>query len=72
MASGLVGGVVLGIGVIAGVKVEGVPLLVAIGMGKLTFLAALGLMGAGTGLRRIAHRQEQRETASLARPDEEP
>ncbi|HEU4994947.1 MAG TPA: hypothetical protein VFT29_09005 [Gemmatimonadaceae bacterium] len=71
MASGLIGGVVLGIGVIAGVKVQGVPLLVAIGLGKLTFLAALGLMGAGAGLRRIALRQEQRETASLAPPDEE-
>jgi hypothetical protein len=64
MVIGLTIGGILGIGVIAGVKVAGVPLLVAIGLGKLTFLGAIGLMGAGAALRRLALREEKRELAS--------
>lgn len=70
MSIGLLIGGILGIGVIAGVKVAGVPLLVAIGLGKLTFVGAIGLMGAGAVLRRVALRQEQRQLEALARPDE--
>ena len=69
MVLGLVVGIGLGIAVIADIKVAGVPLLVAIGLGKLTFLAALGLMGAGAALRRLGLREERREMASIARPD---
>lgn len=70
MATGLLIGGVLGIGVIAGIKVGGVPLLVAIGLGKLTFLGALGLMGAGATMRRLALREERRRVAALPRPNE--
>jgi hypothetical protein len=65
MAIGLLIGGILGIGVIAGVKVAGVPLLIAIGLGKLTFVGAIGLMGAGAALRRIALRKEQRHSGAL-------
>ena len=71
MALGLLIGGIFGIAVIAGVKVAGVPLLVAIGLGKLTFLGALGLMGAGATIRRLALREEQRQLASGARPNGE-
>lgn len=71
MAIGLLIGGILGIGVMAGIKVGGVPLLVAIGLGKLTFLGAIGLMGAGAALRRLALRDEKRQLASLAPPNEE-
>lgn len=71
MAIGLLIGGILGIGVIAGIKVSGVPLLIAIGLGKLTFLGAIGLMGAGAALRRLALREEHRKLPTLARPNEE-
>jgi len=71
MALGLLIGGLLGIAVIAGVKVAGVPLLVAIGLGKLTFVGAIGLMGAGATMRRLALREEQRQLAAVARPNEE-
>ena len=63
MALGLIIGLLLGIGVIAGVKVAGVPLLMAIGLGKLTFVGAIGLMAAGAAVRRLAQRQKQRQLA---------
>ena len=59
----LIGGI-LAVGMAGGVKVSGVPLLVVIGFGKLTFLAALGSMGLGATLRRLALRKEQRELAA--------
>lgn len=65
MAIGVLVGSILGISVIAGVKVGGVPLLVAVGLGKLTFLAALSFMGIGATLRRLALREEKRK---LSRP----
>jgi hypothetical protein len=71
MALGLVIGLVLGIGTIAGIKVAGVPLLVAIGLGKLTFVGAIGLMAAGAGVRRLALRERRRQLASGAPPDRE-
>jgi len=71
MGAGLVVGIALGVGVIAGINVGGVPLLVAIGLGKLTFAAALGMMGAGAVLRRLALRRDQREPMSLPRPNAE-
>jgi hypothetical protein len=67
MALGLVIGLVLGIGVIAGIKVSGVPLLVAIGLGKLTFVGAVGLMAAGAALRRLALRKALRDREAVER-----
>jgi hypothetical protein len=37
-----------------------VPWLVAVGLAKLTFLSALGLIGAGAVVRRLASRGEER------------
>ena len=54
----------LGVGFVAavawmmGVSVSGVPLLVAIGLGKLTLVASGGLMAGGATLQRIAKRHE--------------
>lgn len=69
MVVGLLIGGILGIGVIAGVKVEGVPLLVAIGFAKLTFLGAIGMMGVGAALRRLALRDEARQGDALSQRD---
>ena len=59
----LIGGI-LAIGMAAGVTVGGMPFLVAVGLGKLTFLAALASMGVGATLRRFALREEQRKLAT--------
>jgi len=72
MGAGFVVGAVVGVSLIAGINVAGLPLLVAIGLGKLTFLGAIGLMGVGAGLRRLATRQEQRRLASVSQSGEEP
>jgi hypothetical protein len=67
----LIGGI-LGISIAAGVTVGGVPLLVAVGLGKLTFLTALGFMGVGATVRRLALREEQRKLpTTLPRPNHE-
>jgi len=68
MALGFLMGVVLAIGVAINLKVGSVPLLVAIGLGKLSFLAAAGVMGAGAMVRRLGIRNERREQGMLA-PD---
>ena len=71
MAIGLLIGLVLGVAVAADVRVNGLPFLVAIGLAKLTFVSALGFLGAGAAVRRLGVRNEQRKLASLARPNEE-
>ena len=64
MILGLGAGIALGISTIVNVSVDGVPLLAAIGLGKLSFLVALGLMGVGAGVRRLALREERRQLQS--------
>ena len=59
-------GVVLAIAVGINLKVGAVPFLVAIGLGKLSFLAAAGVMAGGAILRRLGIRNERRERAPLA------
>jgi len=71
MVIGLLIGGVLGVAMAAGVRVAGVPLLIAIGLGKLTFLGALGCMGAGAALRRLARREEMRRLASREQTPED-
>jgi hypothetical protein len=69
MAFGFLIGVVLAIAVAINLKVGEVPLLVAIGLGKLAFLVAAGVMAAGAVVRRLGIRsedREQREHADLA------
>jgi hypothetical protein len=60
---GLAMGVVLSIAFLVNLKVGNIPLLVAIGLGKLSFIAAVGVMAAGAGLRRLGLRRESRERA---------
>jgi hypothetical protein len=66
MALGFLMGVALAIGVAINLKVGAVPLLVAIGLGKLSFLAAGGVMAAGAMVRRLGIRNERRQRDMLA------
>jgi hypothetical protein len=61
MLLGAAVGVTVGIAMIMGVRVNGVPLLVAIGLAKLTLVSSLGLMAGGAVLRRMGVRREARE-----------
>ena len=61
MLLGLGVGLVVGLAMIMGITVSGVPLLVAIGLGKLTLFASGGLMAGGATLQRIAARHERRD-----------
>jgi hypothetical protein len=54
-----VGGAV-GIGLMLGVTLPGMPWLFALGLVKLTLIGALGLMTAGAVVRRLARRAEDR------------
>jgi hypothetical protein len=68
MVLGAIIGAILGIGIIAGVKVNDTPIMVVVGLAKLTFVSAIGLMGAGAALRRIGVREEQRKLAAPKTP----
>jgi hypothetical protein len=59
MGAGVVVGAAVGIGILAGVNFPGSGLM-AIGVVKLTLLAAVGLMGAGAALHRLARRDRAR------------
>jgi hypothetical protein len=60
----MIGGFVLGIGVgvaiFAGPQFFSLPWVAAVGLAKLTLLAAGGLMGAGAVCHRLAVREEQK------------
>jgi len=66
MALGFLLGVALAIGVAINIKVGAVPLLIAIGLGKLSFVVAGGVMAAGAMMRRLGIRNEARERDALA------
>lgn len=61
LAMGVLLGLAVGVGMLAGVKINGVHWLVAVGMIKLTLLAAVGLISAGAMLQRLGKRAEERE-----------
>ncbi|MNC96346.1 hypothetical protein D3C83_137010 [compost metagenome] len=52
-------------------RVNEAPFFAALGLEKLSFLSAVGFLGTGAFLRRIAIRGEKRRLASLARHNEE-
>jgi hypothetical protein len=54
-------GTTVGIGLLLGLHVPGLPWLVAVGLVKLTLVASGGLMAAGAVLQRLAQRSEERE-----------
>ena len=60
MAAGLGIGVVAAVASIVNVTVDGVPLLQAIGLGRLSFVVAGACLVVGAALRRVAFRKEQR------------
>ena len=61
LALGALLGTLVGIGLLLGVQVPGVPWLVAVGLVKLTLIASCGLMAGGAVLHRLARRSEERE-----------
>ena len=60
MLLGLAVGLEVAVEMMMGITVSGVPLLVAVGLGKLTLVASAGLMAGGATLQRIAKRHEER------------
>ncbi len=62
----LLGGAV-GIGILLGVQLPGLSWLVALGLAKLTLIAAGGLMASGAVLIRLANRADERDRLD-ARP----
>ena len=66
MGLGLTLGAVVGLGMLLGVTLPGIPWLVAVGTVKLTLAGSVGLIGAGAVLRRLAIRAERREQMLLA------
>lgn len=60
LALGVTLGAVVGIGMLLGVSLPGLPWIVAVGLVKLTLIAAGGLMAGGAILHSLAKRSEQR------------
>jgi hypothetical protein len=63
MGIGVAIGVIVSIAFMMGVRVNGMPFLIAVGLGKLTFLTTLGV---GAAVRRIAVRRETRAADPVA------
>ena len=61
LAVGVLLGFGVGAGMLAGIKINGVPWFVAVGMIKLALLSSVGLIAAGAFLQRLASRAERRE-----------
>jgi hypothetical protein len=60
LALGVALGCAVGVGLLLGVSVPGVSWLVAVGLTKLTLIAAGGLIAGGAVLQRLASRAEDR------------
>jgi HAMP domain-containing protein len=63
-ALGLVVGGVLGLAMSVPLHLAGISWLIAVGLAKLTFAAALGLIAGGAVLQRIGRRSEERTRLS--------
>lgn len=61
-------GILVALAMLLGITVNGVPWLVAVGLGKLTLAASAGLMATGAFVQRLASRR--REAERLAPPAE--
>jgi hypothetical protein len=70
LALGVLLGVSVALGMAVGVTIPGVSWLVAVGLVKLTLIAAAGLMAAGAVLQRLAKRVEHRATLSSGDSDD--
>jgi hypothetical protein len=60
LALGALLGCLVGVGLLFGVQLPGVPWLIAVGMIKLTLIAAGGLMAGGAVLHRLSRRADER------------
>jgi len=72
MIGGAAVGVTVVVAMLGGISVANVPLIVAIGLGKLTLLASGGLMAAGAVCNRLALRKEQRDLLERGGDDQPP
>ncbi|MEO8620161.1 MAG: hypothetical protein ABI625_03775 [bacterium] len=72
MIGGAAVGAMVAVAMLGGIHVANVPLIVAIGLGKLTLLTSGGLMAAGAVCNRLALRKEQRELLDRASEDQPP
>jgi hypothetical protein len=61
LALGALLGTMVGVGLLIGVQLPGLPWLVAVVLVKLTLIASGGLMAGGAILHRLARRGEERE-----------
>jgi hypothetical protein len=61
LALGVLLGVAVGVGLLLGVQLPGLSWLVAVGVTKLTLIAAGGLMASGAVLHRLAKRAKERD-----------
>jgi hypothetical protein len=61
LALGVLVGCAVGFALMFGLQMPGVPWLVAVGLTKLTLIAAGGLMAGGAVLHRLARRAEARD-----------
>jgi hypothetical protein len=68
LAMGALLGTAVGVGLLLGIQLPGLPWLVAVGLVKLTLIASGGLMAGGAVLHRLARRAEER--AALQAGDE--
>ena len=64
LALGVLLGLAVALGMALGVTIPGVSWLIAVGLIKLTLVAAGGLIAAGAVLQRLAKRAEDRERLS--------
>ena len=71
MITGVLIGFAVGIGMLAGVSIPGVSWFIAVGLVKLTLFAAVGFIGVGATLHRLAARADSRRELLLSRPNEE-
>ena len=72
MGLGAAVGVALALALVAGPWlpwVASLPWLVAVGLGKLTFISALGLIAAGAVMRRVGRRADERAPVPETRPN---
>ena len=61
LALGVLLGMAMGLGLLAGISLPGLPWLVAVGLVKLALVASVGLIAGGAVLHRLARRADERE-----------
>ena len=70
MGAGVLLGTSVGLAMLMGVRINGLPWLAAVGLVKLTIVAAVGMIGAGATMHRLAGRKDARDRLR-AGPDQD-